>query len=119
MPPQNREHADSERDVGRSRNCPAADEFGIEARDSEIDQRGDYHSGNCGKDRQAALGRARQSPVEPFALHFESDEQEEDRHQPVRHPLVKTKHSQPRECRTEAKLEQMMISRGPRRIRGP
>ena len=54
----------------------------VEAGDGEIDQGGHRHSGGGGDDRQPPLGGAGEAAFDPFALHLEPDEQEENRHRP-------------------------------------
>ena len=79
--------------------------------DGKIDQGRDRHSGGGGEDRQPPLGVGRKTPLIPFALHFQPDEQEEDRHQPVGDQRVDAQRADPR-------LEQRMIVVGQRRVGG-
>ena len=58
-----------------------------------------------GKDRQTTLGRAGQPAFIPFALHFQTDQQEEDRHQPVGDPFVERQLAQARHGRAKPQME--------------
>ena len=82
------EHAHCEGDVGGGRDRPAAHQFTFAADHADIDQRGDRHSGNRCKDRQAARLGGRQLAFDPFAFHLEPDDEEEHRHQSVVDPQV-------------------------------
>ena len=85
--PQQRQHADRERDVGRSGNCPPGQGLGIPVIESDVNQRWNDHPPQCRDCRQARPSRRRQRANHHLALDFETDEQEEHRHQAVVDPV--------------------------------
>ena len=67
----------------------ATQQFGIAAHHADIDQCRHGHPGNGRENRQSPRLGGRQLSFDPFALHFEPDDEEEHRHQTVVDPQVK------------------------------
>ena len=112
---QQAEHAHREGDVGRRRDCPAAQQFGVAADHPDIDQRRDRHARRRRQDRQAARLRGGELPLDPFALHLEPDDEEEHRHQPVVDPQVQIIELGDRGP-GQFTVEQLLVFAGQRRI---
>ena len=76
--------AHDERDIGRSRNTPTmgGGMFSMRAQ-QQVDERGEQHAARCRYNRQAGGLRVPELTVGHFALDFESDVEEENRHHRV------------------------------------
>ncbi len=102
------ENAHRESDVGRCGNGPATQQFGIAAHHADIDQCRHGHPGDGRENRQSPRLGGRQLSFDPFALHFEPDDEEEHRHQTVVDPQVKIVELRDRRPRQFA-VEQLFV----------
>ena len=86
--PEQGDHSQRDRDVGRHRNAPtvAPSSTGIER---DIDERGHRHPTERGNHRQRRLARFPELALDELAFDLEAHDEEEHRHQTVVHPLPK------------------------------
>ncbi len=85
--PDQRQHTQCERNVGRRRDGPAARQPRIGRRDQQIDERRDDHARQRRHARQDAIVPGRQASIDAFPLDLQPDEQEEYRHQRIVDPM--------------------------------
>jgi hypothetical protein len=81
-----RDHAECECDVGGGGDGPAAHGECVALVQCAVDQRRHHHSAECGEGGQGDLARAGEFPAQHFALEFQSDGEEKDRHEAIVDP---------------------------------
>ena len=115
--PQQRKHAQAERDVRRHRNPPPP--RALPARvEREIDRRGHYHSPQRRYQRQRRLPRRTQIPDHDRALDLQADHEEEHRHQGFVQPKVQGMIQRPLpQPNLEVRMQHIVVGIAPRRIR--
>ncbi len=116
--PEGSERRHDEGDVGRHRNAPAS--FRLPARvEEEVDGRRNDHASERAEHRQHGALAARQLAVDHLVLDLHPDDEEEEHHEAVVHPVGQRKLETPSgDARADGKVEQVLVALVPRRV-GP
>ena len=84
--PHKSKDAEGKGDVGGRWDRPTADRCGISPVECHIEESRDRHAANSGRARQNHVAGVLELTFQEFALQFQTDEEEEDRHEPVIDP---------------------------------
>ncbi len=90
--------------------------IGVAPVDADINERRDRHTADGAEHGKLPLCGGRQLPEIPFAFHFQPDQQEEDRHQSVGHPMDYIERPIFGHGRTEFEIEERLVGARQRRV---
>ena len=109
--------ADGECDVCRHRDSPASAP-GPSSGERKEDRGGNRHASESSERRQQRAGRSSQLAANQLALDFETDDEEEDRHQDVVDEFSQRQTSWQRsDLDSQGRLEEFVVARRPRPVR--
>ncbi len=81
-----RHHPEGKGDVGRSRDRPASARHFIRIVEKGVDQGRGQHAAHRSDSREGRLNPGRERPFQHLSLHFQANQQEEDRHKAIVDP---------------------------------
>ena len=110
-----RDHAERERGVGRDHDPPALARV---AREREVGERGHDHPADRRRDRNADTAAVAELAHVELAADLEPDDEEEERHQAVVHPVAEVLREHPvAEPERELRAPELLVGIAPRPVR--